>query len=404
MLSIFTSINRAIQHARFDVENERLRRAQEYRLPNLSKGVGQAVLQRRERKRRTARKLTKAEQLEDSASTTQAATEDYEEDSMAGRYIPPHLRNKGNVKSASDVSINPGDELYSLNEIISHFGQVVGKHSTLNASASNPNTLAFILVFSNQHPNHDSHGEILCKSNLHLLPTPADTTSIDASTTIPAPKETIIPIFEQHGRLSHNTSFKSLGWHSITGTTYLEPRSAALVSKLDEKFKIKKADGTQVQKTRDAQRWQDSLAMRWAVVKLEKVEGEWVGRDPMEGVIREERKSVNELMREMRLNSGGNNISERGPPPPPPSQKIMSATWGSRSTNTRNENRDHQQNTQTRSRLERSTNSFDRGSMSEEGNFENHSKETPEDTWSLVSTGPIDKTYTMVHEIKDEET
>ncbi|KAI9707447.1 MAG: hypothetical protein M1836_000408 [Candelina mexicana] len=390
MLSIFTSINRAIQHARLDAENERLRRAQGYRLPNLRKGVGEAVLQRRERKRRAARESIEAEHIDHSAPSSQAATEGYQHDGMAGRYIPPHLRNKENVNSANGEPTKPEDELYTLNEIISRFGQVVGRPGTLNASETKPDTLAFILVFRKQHPNYHSRGEIFCKSNLHLLP------NTESDSTAPNPDKIVIPVFEQHDHQTvHSSSFKSLGWHHVMQITYLEPRSAALVAMLEEKFRITRADGTEVQKTRDAQRWQESLAMRWAVVTLEKAEY-CAEKDPMEGCVREERKGVNELMREMRL-GGGDTIS-RGPP-----QKPMGRAWGSRTADGRNESKPQDRQTRAGSELEETIESFDRESTSG-GSQRGNEKEALSDTWSLISTGPIDKTYTMVHETKDEET
>ncbi len=395
MLSIFTSINRAIQHARLDAENERLRRIQEYRLPNLKKGVGEAVFKRKERKRRAAEKLVEAEH----SATSQTAPEDSEEDNMAGRYMPPHLRNKENLKSGNDMPTKPEDELYSLNEIVSHLGPTVGKPSTLNASASNPEALAFILVFGvvDHHPKYHTHGEIFCKSNLSLLSAPADTTTKnDESAATPNEgQEIIIPVFEQHGRqTSHNPSFKSLGWHSVTQTTFLEPRSAELVAMMDIKFRTRKPDGTEVQKTRDAQRWQESLAMRWAVVKLGKVEKS-IGKDPMEGCVREQKKGVNELMREMRLAGGGGLEGEvnggRGL-----GKRTMGSMGRERAAGGRDGSSSGFEKTIISSYVGGgSTDSFYRGSTG---------KGAPSDTWSLVSTGPIDKTYTMVHETKDEET
>ncbi|KAI9795729.1 MAG: hypothetical protein M1835_005292 [Candelina submexicana] len=392
MLCIFTSINRAIQHARLDAENERLRRAQEYRLPNLRKGVGEAVLQRRERKRRAARKSIEAEHSDHCAPSSQAATARYEDDDMAGRYIPPHLRNKENVNSANGEPTKPEDELYTLNEIISQFGQVVGKPGTLNASESKPDTLAFILVFREQHPNYHSRGEIFCKSNLHLLP------HTESDTTAPNPDgELVIPVFEQDDHQTvHSSSFKSLGWHHVTQTTYLEPRGGPLVAMLEAKFRITRADGTEVQKTREAQRWQESLAMRWAVVTLDKAEN-FTEKDPMEGCVREERKGVNELMREMRL-AGAGDITPRGPP-----QRPVGRAWGSRTADGRNGSKAQDRHTRAGSEFEESIDSFGREPVSGDSHRGNE-EEALSDTWSLISTGPIDKTYTMVHETKDEET
>ncbi|KAI9817831.1 MAG: hypothetical protein M1827_000950 [Pycnora praestabilis] len=255
---------------------------------------------------------------------------------MAGRYVPPHLRDKENAKSSNDnktddpssssspssskPSIGQQPELYTINEITSHLGRLEGKHGTLNASVENSNTVSFILVFNGQHPYFVDKGQILCKSNLHLLPqmssptaTISNSSSIvdsnntnNSNNTIPAEppppthttsQRTLIPVFTQpQNAWAQQGEFLSLGYHCITGISYLEPRSAELVAMLDAKFK---------ERTRNLEGWEKSLGMRWAVVELDKIEdrvGEGIRReDPMEGFVRERVKGVRELMEEMRI-------------------------------------------------------------------------------------------------------
>ncbi|KAI4218308.1 MAG: hypothetical protein L6R40_008786 [Gallowayella cf. fulva] len=275
---------------------------------------------------------------------------------MAGRYIPPHLRKKessNNRASSAEAAttltpyptLQPEEGLYTLTEITNHLGLAAedGKPGTLHASRTDPDALAFILVFAGQHPDFDSRREILCKSNLYLLPHPPPLSSLPANlsdnsadetsgaetkavppsplraatqtpTTAASVIPTPIPIFLQtHSKTPHTPAWKPLGLHLLASTTYLEPRSARLIELLDRKFKITRPDGREVLKTRRGGNWEASLGMRWAVVRLERKVGgadEEDDDDPMKGCVREERKGVREMMEEMRIRDreGGGSV------------------------------------------------------------------------------------------------
>lgn len=106
---------------------------------------------------------------------------------MAGRYIPPHLRNKqlgspqDNATPASQASLPPArrissdEECLSVKDIQAYFcgndSSADTRHSTtLHSSADNPDGLAWVLLFDGANPKWESDGVIFVKSNLDLLP------------------------------------------------------------------------------------------------------------------------------------------------------------------------------------------------------------------------------------------
>ncbi|KAL8684462.1 MAG: hypothetical protein Q9218_008281, partial [Villophora microphyllina] len=113
---------------------------------------------------------------------------------MAGRYIPPHLRQKdagqqGTPSSSSapqlqikERSLSDG---YTPEEIANQFGlPSTEKVGTLNADESGK--LAFVLVFKDQHPEWPP--KIFCKSNLHLLSSSSAGGSPSQTSTFNSPK------------------------------------------------------------------------------------------------------------------------------------------------------------------------------------------------------------------------
>ncbi|KAL9612898.1 MAG: hypothetical protein Q9167_002531 [Letrouitia subvulpina] len=260
---------------------------------------------------------------------------------MAGRYVPPHMRNKGETANGSSTGAqlnHPND--YSLAEICHQFDSN-SKAGTLNGETNDGEEragkdtnvkLAFILVFKDQHPEWPP--KIFCKSNLHLLPSPATTPQqaceSESSRTNEAPKPTLddaqldippvskvkvvcfdtktspislIPIFTQNSIASQKKArFKFAGYRSISSITYLPPQSEELINMLDAKF-------TPQSRTRSPESWQQSLNTMWAVVELLEVGGAdtEIGKsNPMVPLKkpREESKmakGVNEMLAEMRL-------------------------------------------------------------------------------------------------------
>lgn len=80
---------------------------------------------------------------------------------MAGRYIPPHLRKKGESQAieagavASSKTLRRPDQGVSMEDVHNHFwpagGETVDSHSmTLHDSAATPGKLAFIVLFNHQ--------------------------------------------------------------------------------------------------------------------------------------------------------------------------------------------------------------------------------------------------------------
>jgi len=194
--------------------------------------------------------------------------------------------------------------MFSVSEIHNQFDldrDSDGKGGTLNASLSAPGKLAYVLVFRGQHK--DWPPQILCKSNLHLLPklhsTPTSSQQADNhndSDDDPAPAP-LYPIFTQSDISSH---FMFSGYHTITYISYLEPYSEELVTCLKAKFQG--PDGTE--KARFTEAWQQSLSMQWAVVDFKLVSEEVVKErgmgNPMIPLKRGTGKSVKEALEEMR--------------------------------------------------------------------------------------------------------
>ncbi|KAL8825182.1 MAG: hypothetical protein Q9170_007893, partial [Blastenia crenularia] len=192
---------------------------------------------------------------------------------MSTRYIPPHLRS---TSTTTPQAHNPSNSYTSL-EIATRFHLSPQlKPGTLNASSEDPDTLSFILIFKDQHPDWPTKGELLCKTNLHLLSpltsnaidgtisaaeeggtelTPTEskgsgtTTSTPNSSSIPPPllnqrKVTLpthpIPLFAQQASPSytanHTARFIFNGHYRLRSLAILPPRSAALIKLLDRKF------------------------------------------------------------------------------------------------------------------------------------------------------------------------
>ena len=241
---------------------------------------------------------------------------------MAGRYIPPHLRGASKSSTLSDSS-TPTPERdpakgYSYEEVSNQF-ECKAKLGTLNSASedgvngSTQQSLSFIIVFKDQHPEWPP--KIFCKSNLNLLPTML-APSIDAEAKASASSDSSItarisqatespmspgtqaggdhvspiPIFTQFQ--ARPPTFLYDGVRSIKSVTYLQPGSPELIELLNRKF------GSQ-RKERTSESWQSSLSTKWAVVEMGEAEK---GRNPMVPLKKmKDEKSVNEMLREMRV-------------------------------------------------------------------------------------------------------
>ena len=294
---------------------------------------------------------------------------------MTGRYIPPALRAKTNqITHSSKDETKPTTplgkprrpshvqrDLVSVEDIRAHFWpqsnddlpkNILPLKGTLNASAANPTKLAYIVLFKDANPRWESEGIIFTKSNLNLLEprqandeattlnseeqqdtnatTSDPTQSADQpSTSTPSspPTElqaehspetvanpTPIAVFAQDRGPLSGRSFQFIGWYKVAKLSFLEPRSTDLVQMLEQKWSRQdRRTGAVKQKERDASKWEESLGLRWAVMKMEKDEiadkrsGELVVErlpDMVEaGDVKQDgsRKTVNEMLAEMRL-------------------------------------------------------------------------------------------------------
>ena len=92
----------------------------------------------------------------------------------------------------------------------------------------------------------------------------------------------------------HEQRFLYAGAHTITRIQYLMPRTPLLIKMLESKFTGPKSE-------RSEEAWNKSLNMKWAVVDLNLVEEEGQELNPMEPLKEIKKKSVSELLEEMRL-------------------------------------------------------------------------------------------------------
>ncbi|KAL8763646.1 MAG: hypothetical protein Q9184_000646 [Pyrenodesmia sp. 2 TL-2023] len=236
---------------------------------------------------------------------------------LSTRYIPPHLSSG----FPSPVSPLPRSESHTLSQITAHYNLTSG-HGTLNPSSPSSSSssslasqkLAFVLVFTGQHPDWESEGEVLCKNHLELL-SPAPTAgSGEAENTKDASKaegqeasssETAlpthpVPIFTElfrsqvrqqrsRPRLSHqpprpaDPRFRFAGYYRVKAVRYLEPRSPALEAMLERKFAPRERKGRKESWVWVKGERVQSLEAKWAVMGFERVNGEEAGgwEDPL---------------------------------------------------------------------------------------------------------------------------
>ncbi|MCJ1254708.1 hypothetical protein MMC24_002524 [Lignoscripta atroalba] len=228
-------------------------------------------------------------------------------------YVPPHLRKKENVASAASLSKpEPKQRTFSGEDITEVFGNCIGRRGTLNATEHKPDVLAYVLLFAHPNPNYNAQGEVLTHTNLHLLGKASQQTPTTEIAESPkeAPRvsdgisDAEFALFKGHGKVlkdGNHESWDCLGWHRLSTFTYLEPRSEELAIMLDEKWKGRPRIG---------EKWEASLGMRWAKVKLEKVKGREL-EDPMAAVQGMMEKTVNEMLTEMRLGNSGKEKEEQ---------------------------------------------------------------------------------------------
>lgn len=222
---------------------------------------------------------------------------------MAGRYIPPHMRGSTGSSSTEVPSVKSErkpEDGYTLEEISNQYSFDHKKQlGTLNRISifvedEEKFTLGFVIVFKDQHPKWPP--KIFCKTNLFLLPKTDTLPSapITVFTEISSPRTS-------KNHTHHEQRFLYAGAHTITRIQYLMPRTPLLIKMLESKF-------TGPKNERSEEAWNKSLNMKWAIVDLTREDEEEQGSNPMEPLKEIKKKSVSEMLEEMRLRekSGGN--------------------------------------------------------------------------------------------------
>ncbi|KAI3326915.1 hypothetical protein HD806DRAFT_376871 [Xylariaceae sp. AK1471] len=113
---------------------------------------------------------------------------------------------------------------------------------------------------------------------------------------------------------SFNSRFTFKGWFKISRVNILAPHSAELVRMLQQKWERRDRFGNVIPtRNRDPFAWNSSLAMEWAVIKFDLLEGEGAPPPPQIQKLPEperpvgesgEARGVNEMLSDMRLNDG----------------------------------------------------------------------------------------------------
>ena len=267
---------------------------------------------------------------------------------MSGRYVPPALRRQNRRSSngkIDDAVSEPApkstqDASFSMLEIAYHFwpdgGQSNVGGKTMHDSAATPGKLAYLFLFDGANPRWETDHIIFTKTSLHLLPTNVandtekafdlpEETSKDATKASSVPEDNShsesdsnpIAVFRQRFKSTQNgRNFEFQGWFYVDKVEFLEPKSDELVRMLEQKWAPQDKQGRTRVKKRDEAAWRDSLHQRWAVVKLRKDESE---RDPPKiesypdqdaDGLQEYKKSVNEMLAELRMGGKSKEESE----------------------------------------------------------------------------------------------
>lgn len=120
-------------------------------------------------------------------------------------------------------------------------------------------------------------------------------------------------VFEQQNghRTPTSAMFQFLGYFNLVKMQILEPQTPELVRMQEQKWTRKDKYGRDKPINRNAESWKKSLNQRWAVLGFEKDDKateelgvpqiEISSRRDTNGDAQKERKSVNDMLREMRM-------------------------------------------------------------------------------------------------------
>lgn len=204
--------------------------------------------------------------------------------------------------------------------------QKSGDHTaTLHSSESNPSGLNHIIMFENAHPQFADQGIIYVKTNLEILPKKvAGASDLGPSSGVegdgqgdgggnmdPRPSNPIA-MFVQHRlgvQAKQSRSFKFDGWYHMKEIDFFEPHSENLGRMLKRKFTRTDRYGNVSQSQRSKDKWEASIARRWAALELERdLDAEKTHNSPDIPIIEHDKsdpvhrgKTVNEMLKELRM-------------------------------------------------------------------------------------------------------
>jgi len=285
--------------------------------------------------------------------------------------------------------------------------------STISPTSTEPPKIARILVFDNAHP--DFPREIFVKSHLNLL----FDVPLASLQTAAVPLYRQVPVAISGGR----DRWEFGGWYVIDAVHKVERCSSELTKRLEDKWNKRRSSSP-------SNTWQSNLELDWAAVMLRKISD---GRCPLDSL------NTSPSPTSGSDNGGGsaNGKNERygggveeqdyTPYPPPPSRVSGSPGVGdgkhtqeeffitphppppTRIPTMSNEEKEDDTNTLMVDKLDESIVSISRQSEADEymtdSEYGNLSKSDFDDCdrWSELSTGPIERQWTLVYTEKDEE-
>lgn len=166
-----------------------------------------------------------------------------------------------------------------------------------------------------QNPRWQGDHIIYVKSAIELLPTVKADDKTQTSNSSAEPLAKNVMVFEQQNghRTPTSAMFKFIGYFNLTKMQVLEPQTPELVRMQEQKWTRKDKYGRSKPINRNAESWKKSLSQRWAVLgfekdgkaaeELEPPQIKSTQRGTHDGS-QEEGRSVNEMLREMRLREG----------------------------------------------------------------------------------------------------
>ncbi|PWW75365.1 hypothetical protein C7212DRAFT_297278 [Tuber magnatum] len=285
--------------------------------------------------------------------------------------------------------------------------------STISPTSTAPPKIARILVFDNAHP--DFPRELFVKSYLSLL----FDVPLSSLQTTAVPLYRQVPVAISGGR----DRWEFGGWYVIDAVHKVEKHSSELTKRLEDKWN-KRSRGSSPSNT-----WQSHVELDWAAVMLRKVSD---GRCPLSSLNTSPSPPSGSDNGSVSANGknegyGGAEEQDYTPHPPPPSRVSGSPGVGdgkhtqeeyfitpyppppTRIPTMSNDENEDDTNTLIMDKLDESIVSISRRSEGDEcttdSEYGNLSKSEIDDCdrWSELSTGPVDRQWTVVYTEKDEE-